>query len=378
MGNIYYQFMSGTSITAFLQKSRKVHGDTYDYSEVKIDPALALSKHPHVKIRCKRHNYVFYESPQKHNQYKRYSHRTNANKLPICCHRGNDTIFLNGGFSGFLDKVEELGKTMTRTQISKELNYRDRVYIENSKTTNPLSRKIYVTDPALYQHITKCEKNTGRKIKLKKHASSFDSLYEGKSGLIKTQWGLSFFDNGTETERECKSCHLILTLDKFYKKSFQNPYPRRECKKCWKINKIDIWRKDNPNYIKERRKKDPLFKLVGDLRSGVNRALSQCKAMGTNAVKQDKTLKLLGAESWRHVFDYIESLFSPGMTWQNHGRGNKKKEWHLDHIKPIDYFIKNKDFTLLEVQKECFNLLNLQPLWSTDNLRKSNRFLEVK
>ena len=65
------------------------------------------------------------------------------------------------------------------------------------------------------------------------------------------------------------------------------------------------------------------------------------------------------------------------MTWENHGGGHYgKREWHIDHIKPVDYFIKNMDFTLLEVQMECFNLLNLQPLWATDNLTKSNSFIE--
>lgn len=368
----------GMTKTAFLKKAKEIHGDNYDYSEVDIDATLEVPKHPPVKIRCKRHNYVFYETPPQHNLYRRYSYRKNASCVPICCHRGNDAIFLNGGYSAFLDKVEGLSQTMTRSQIAEKLNYRDQVPVKNPKTTSPSARTIYVTDPTLYQHITKCEKNTGRKIKLKTHASAFNSLYKGKSGLIKTNWGLSFFENGIEKERECKGCHLILPLDKFYKKSFASPYPRRECKKCWKINKIDAWHKNHPDYSKERRKKDPLYKLVCDLRSGVNRALSQCKLRGTDAVKQDKTLNLLGAPSWQHVFDHIESLFSSGMTWANHGRGDKKKEWHIDHIKPVDYFIKNMDFTLLEVQRECFNFLNLQPLWSTDNLKKSNRFLEGK
>ena len=38
----------------------------------------------------------------------------------------------------------------------------------------------------------------------------------------------------------------------------------------------------------------------------------------------------------------------------------------------------NKDFTKEEVQRECFNYLNLRPLWATDNCSKSNKWEEPK
>jgi len=55
------------------------------------------------------------------------------------------------------------------------------------------------------------------------------------------------------------------------------------------------------------------------------------------------------------------------MSWNNYG------EWHVDHITPIDYFLKNHDFNDVEIQKECFNYKNLQPLWSLDNLKKGSK-----
>ena len=55
------------------------------------------------------------------------------------------------------------------------------------------------------------------------------------------------------------------------------------------------------------------------------------------------------------------------MSWDNYG------EWHVDHIMPINYFLKNFDFNDVEIQKECFNYKNLQPLWATDNQKKYDK-----
>lgn len=61
---------------------------------------------------------------------------------------------------------------------------------------------------------------------------------------------------------------------------------------------------------------------------------------------------------------YLESLFLPGMTWENRGL------WHIDHKRPISSF----DLTDPEQQKACFHYTNLQPLWAGDNLRKGAKY----
>lgn len=57
---------------------------------------------------------------------------------------------------------------------------------------------------------------------------------------------------------------------------------------------------------------------------------------------------------------HMESLFTEGMSWDNYG------EWHIDHIIPIDWFLKNgiKEASIIN------ELKNLQPLWAEDNLEK--------
>jgi hypothetical protein len=55
---------------------------------------------------------------------------------------------------------------------------------------------------------------------------------------------------------------------------------------------------------------------------------------------------------------HIESLFTEGMSWDNHGK------WHIDHIKPVVSFDK-------DIHPSVVNALsNLQPLWAKDNRNK--------
>ena len=58
----------------------------------------------------------------------------------------------------------------------------------------------------------------------------------------------------------------------------------------------------------------------------------------------------------------FELLFKDGMNWDNYGK------WHVDHIKPCSSY----NLTNLNQKKECFNLLNFQPLWAQENIAKSN------
>ena len=57
--------------------------------------------------------------------------------------------------------------------------------------------------------------------------------------------------------------------------------------------------------------------------------------------------------------NHIQSLFTEGMSWDNHG------DWHIDHIKAVANFPDNTDI------KVVCALENLQPLWAFDNLSKN-------
>lgn len=123
------------------------------------------------------------------------------------------------------------------------------------------------------------------------------------------------------------------------------------------------WRKKNKekhvqNVMKSNRNRyrnDVLFRLAKHVRRGVQRV--------TNAVKKDRelrSLEYLGC-SLEEFKSYIESLWTEGMNWDNHG------EWHIDHKIPLSWFIKNSNNPW-----EANHYLNLQPLWATDNFKKGS------
>ena len=63
---------------------------------------------------------------------------------------------------------------------------------------------------------------------------------------------------------------------------------------------------------------------------------------------------------------HIESMFQEGMTWDNMG------EWHVDHIIPMNAF----DLSCGEQQRIVMWYKNLQPLWGSENLKKSDKYEE--
>jgi hypothetical protein len=65
---------------------------------------------------------------------------------------------------------------------------------------------------------------------------------------------------------------------------------------------------------------------------------------------------------------YLESLWQPGMNWDNWGKGRPGK-WNIDHIIPLSSF----DLKDPEQYKKAAHFTNQQPLWAIDNLKKGDR-----
>lgn len=94
------------------------------------------------------------------------------------------------------------------------------------------------------------------------------------------------------------------------------------------------------------------------LRLNVSRRIRDV-LMGTS--KSSSTMILIGCNT-DELRGYIESLWKPGMSWENYGIFG----WHIDHIIPCAAF----DLSKPEEQRKCFHYTNLQPLWAIDNWRK--------
>lgn len=75
-------------------------------------------------------------------------------------------------------------------------------------------------------------------------------------------------------------------------------------------------------------------------------------------------MELIGCDI-EHLIKHLESQFRDGMSWDNYGI----KGWHIDHIIPCNAF----NLWNPEEQKKCFHYTNLQPLWASENLAKSDR-----
>ena len=109
-----------------------------------------------------------------------------------------------------------------------------------------------------------------------------------------------------------------------------------------------------------RQKTDPSYRVRRYLRKTLWYCLKVYSR--TRASKSVSALTLVGC-SIPELVAHIESRWTEGMSWDNYGlRG-----WHIDHIRPCSSF----DFSNPSDQERCFHFTNLQPLWATDNLRKS-------
>lgn len=189
---------------------------------------------------------------------------------------------------------------------------------------------------------------------------------------------------------ECKSCtkyhYQVFRKDKIKKYNEGKKRERKEYnkkyynenknailvnKKNYRINNLEktkesINKKSRKKYLrdytKKKRQNDPLYKLIVNIRSLIFNSFK-------NKTKKSKTIQILGC-SFLEFKLHIESKFTEGMTWENHGQGkNGEPRWQLDHIKPI---------SMASSESEIYELnhySNFQPLWEFDNKSKGNRFI---
>lgn len=137
------------------------------------------------------------------------------------------------------------------------------------------------------------------------------------------------------------------------------------CKECGRLNAAKR-REINPEYaityrktlgpkLSKRRKEDPYYTMLVVMREMLRRVRRL-----TGLKKAKRTEEMLGY-SKGDLVKHLESMFQPGMSWENHGH------WHIDHIIPVSAMLKRG----IEDVKVINALSNLQPLWAEENHRKS-------
>ncbi|MDB4277956.1 hypothetical protein N9895_02840 [Gammaproteobacteria bacterium] len=143
--------------------------------------------------------------------------------------------------------------------------------------------------------------------------------------------------------------------DKWYE---NNKEHRKQYLKEYRENNIEKIRKTKRDYERNRKARDPLYKLISNFRTAIYQVLKE-----SNVDKNEHYFDVL-PYSQEELIQHLENQFTDDLTWDNYG------EWHVDHIIPIS------SFNIQEMGDEefikCWSLKNLQPLWGEENIRKSN------
>ena len=139
-----------------------------------------------------------------------------------------------------------------------------------------------------------------------------------------------------------------------YKKQYHQANKEAICER------VRQWERENRDYInkrnRERRNKDPLYKLTSNMRSLVTKSINN-----KGYSKTSKTADIIGC-SHKEFKKHIESQFTEGMTWDNQG------EWHVDHRLPHSAGKTKEEVLVLNHHR------NLQPMWEKDNLIKGDKY----
>lgn len=185
--------------------------------------------------------------------------------------------------------------------------------------------------------------------------------YKDNAEEIKAITKKNYLANPEKYKNRRKQCYIKnkKTIDAKNKKYAKN-----------NVNKIrehkQRWIKNNPEKNAECKQKYNR-KIRRTKRGRLNDRIRAAICRSLNGGKGGKSWESLVNYTYNDLKNHLENLFISGMNWKNMGK------WHIDHKIPISAF----NFTKPEDKEfqKCWALSNLQPLWATDNLKKSNRLL---
>jgi membrane-associated HD superfamily phosphohydrolase len=139
----------------------------------------------------------------------------------------------------------------------------------------------------------------------------------------------------------------------------QNKEHRKKYIKEYRENNVDKIRQIKRDYERNRKARDPLYKLISNFRTAIYQVLKE-----SNVEKNGHYFDVL-QYSPEELIVHLENQFKDDMTWENYG------VWHVDHKLPIT------SFDIQEIGDEefmkCWCLDNLQPMWGDENIKKSNK-----
>ena len=188
---------------------------------------------------------------------------------------------------------------------------------------------------------------------------SFDQFrsnkYNPKRKRITANWGKddSFSDSsicGSTGIRMAYMCHECESIKAANRYSTLSPEEKQKF-----LDDGRQWARNNRDKVRQYRK-TPKARVSRNIR---RRLKDFMKSKDHNFNKDIGCTK-------KELVGHLESLFKPGMNWENYGSGedgDHKGSWHIDHIIPISKF----------TGKSPNHFTNLQPMWALENMQKSNK-----
>ena len=188
---------------------------------------------------------------------------------------------------------------------------------------------------------------------------------------------------------ECNKCKKTKNLDQFYfnirlnrhdkkcnpckaeyKRNKQKEDPERfkKAMKKWYESKGKDWKKnyeaENKDHINARDRKkyheDPIYRSKKILRNRLSTTTSGKKIY-------NKVISRLGI-THNSYLEWMEFQFTEDMTWDNQG-----SFWTVDHVIPLDHFIKISNKGEEFLNEEMNHWSNLRPQIGVENFRKNNK-----
>ena len=184
--------------------------------------------------------------------------------------------------------------------------------------------------------------------------------------LILQGFSCFHFDKNTKDGyyRHCKDCRKSANKKYFlehHKEMIDNQRLYNLVHKDKRSQSNKKWRSGNLSYQTDRRKVDIQFRLSGNLRFRLNKALK-------GNYKAGSAVKDLGC-SIEFLKKYLEDQFQEQWTWDNYG-----KAWEIDHIIPVSSVnLQNRE----ELLKIC-HYTNLRPLDCKENKERNRKWQTSK
>ena len=178
-------------------------------------------------------------------------------------------------------------------------------------------------------------------------------------------------------KKQCNECLKILNIEEFHKiGAIKNGKGRKaKCKNCCK-KQLENWRNNNKNHETQYRKQPEIKKRMNEntkkfrkdnqKEKYISRLRSETciiiKSIRDGKLKESRCKKIFGC-SCKFITQWIESQFTPWMSWKNYGT-----YWNIDHIKPCSLFNYPEEFSL------CSHWTNIIPIEIKKNSEKYNKY----